>query len=161
MLWATTRAHPTWFYDWDAVRSSIVHADSIRGMEPLDLDAQYALAARVIAASARRTVDAGVDCAVVGHWVPSSVAAEYAHTWDDLDALDPLIVVLLPRVEVCVARNAGDAARRGPFAVTPEQVEYWHPLHAAWRDEPRAVVVDTSDMTRAAVVSAIEDLVSP
>jgi hypothetical protein len=161
MLWATTREAPTYFFDWDAVRSAVVLGDSLRGLAEMDVDAQYQLAANVMAASAQATIEAGNDCVAAGGWLPpAAVAVRYAATWDQMKALDPLIVVLLPGLEVCVARNADDAARRGRFAVPKDAVEFWHPLYARWTTEPSAVTIDTSELTREETVAELERLVA-
>jgi chloramphenicol 3-O-phosphotransferase len=160
MLWATTRPTPTWFFDWDAVRNDIVQADRLRGLSEMDLDAQYQLAAEVIAASVEASAHAGVDCIVAGAWAHrSAVEARYATTWDCLRELDPLVVVLLPSLEVCVERHAGDGARSSELGASRQAVSFWHPRFAAWADEPNAVVLDTSDWSPAETAAELERLV--
>ena len=157
MLWVATRDATTWFYDWDAVRSAIVLGDSLRGVAEMDIDTQYQLAANVIAASARATIEAGIDCVVAGAWAhPSAIDSRYARTWDQMGALGPLIVVLLPTLEVCVGRDAGARARGGDLATSREAVEFWHPLFAAWATEPNAMIIDTSELSRADAVAELE-----
>jgi hypothetical protein len=157
MLWATTRERPTYFYDWDAVRSAIVLGDSLREHGEPDIEMQYQLAANVMAASAHATIQAGNDCVAAGAWAhPSAIPGRYARTWDRMRTLGPLIMVLLPRLEVCVARNAADRARRGDFAVPSAAVEFWHPLYARWATDPNAVVIDSSELSREETVAELE-----
>jgi hypothetical protein len=156
MVWAVQRPRPTFFVDWDAVRSVVVVGDQLEGRPARDLDAQYRLAARVAAAQADWITRSGVDCVIAGARFPSP-PPEFADVWTDLDALDPIVVVLLPRLGVCLERNATDAARLGDFAVDQSHVtgsfeQGWD----SWADHPRAVVLDTSDKTPQEVVDAVE-----
>ncbi len=77
---------------------------------------------------ARQRDARGVDCIVVGAKAPFP-PAEFAHVLEQLDALDPITIVLLPSPDVCAARNAADPTRIGDFAVSEDLVrgsfEFW------------------------------------
>ena len=156
LLWSATRPN-VFALDWDLVRADVVAVDALRDAPQLPIDEQYALAARMIAAHAAQITASGVDCVVVGARPPHPPPA-FAGTGAALDELDPVTIVLLPSVDVCAARNAGDVSRTGDFAVAEARV---HESYGSWGWErwaelPRAAVLDTSAMTLAEVVDACE-----
>jgi hypothetical protein len=164
MLWSLRRPRPTFTLDWDTVRGVVVQADQLRGHASGDVSSQYRLAARALAAWAGTTTATGVDCVITGARVPSQPTdpVGWRHTWTDLDVLDPITIVLLPLVDVCVERNRADRARVGPFAVPEVHVRASYEFAwDAWRDRPRAVVIDTSEMSQEEVVASLDDWIAP
>jgi hypothetical protein len=162
-LWAMQRARATFAADWDDIQTTVMDSDLVRGRRLPDVTTRYRFAARVAAAQARRITTAGIDCVVTGARVPESPTdpPEWAHTWDDLDRLDPITVVLLPSVEARLARARNDSRRRGPYALSEEQIREsgswaWN----SWREYPRTAVLDTSDMDQQQVIAEIERAVS-
>jgi len=152
LTWSLRRAHPTWVLDWDVVAGVL----RIAGSE----GDPYASAAEVVATMAGQIVAEGVDCVVVGARLPAP-PAPWAHVWDALDDLDPIVIALLPSVETCVARNDADPGRRGAFAVAESTVRSSAAAQAAWRDVPSAITLDTTSMTVDDVCDALETAVSP
>jgi hypothetical protein len=162
LLWSVTRERPTFALDCDLARSVMLIADQLHGraLDSNDVAAQYDSAAKVAAEWAAQVTAAGVDAVVVGGRLPNPPFEAWRHSWDDLDRLDPITVVLHPRVDVCVTRNASDSARRGEFAVAEEHVRFTHALAwDEWKGRRQAVVLDTSEMTHHQVVAAVEDAV--
>lgn len=81
--------------------------------------------------------------------------------WDDVDLLDPIILVLLPSVEARLARARADPRRRGPYLIPEEHIRdsgawAWN----AWRTHPRAAVLDTSTMSQEQVIAELERAVA-
>ena len=164
MLWSLRRPRPTFTLDWDTVRGVIVQADRLRGYDSGAVSSQYRLAARALAAWAASTTATGVDCVITGARTPSQPTdpVDWRHAWTDLDVLDPVTIVLLPREEVCVERNRADRARIGPFAVPEAHVRAsYQYAWDAWRRDPHALVVDTSEMSQDDVVASLDELVAP
>lgn len=158
-LWAMQRERATFAADWDDIQTTVMDSDRLRGLPLADAASRYRFAARVAAAQAARINAAGIDCVVSGARVPESPTdpPEWRHMWDDLDLLDPITVVLLPNVEARMARAGRDRRRRGPYALTEEQIREsggW--AWESWRTHPRAVVLDTSDMDQQQVISELE-----
>jgi len=164
LLWSLQRRRPTFALDWDPIASAIEVSDDLRGHAALDVDSRYQLAAKVAAAHAATITGSGVDCVIVGARAPRGTAlpAGWEHTWDDLDQLEPYTVVLLPRMEVALERNRADRSRRGAFAVSDDHVRGGYAFGwEQWESQPRAFVVDTSDMTLQQVVAELEQLHIP
>lgn len=162
-LWAMQRARATFAADWDDIQATLMDADLVRGRPLPDAPSRYRFAANVAVAQADRITAAGIDCVVSGARVPDSPAEppEWRHMWDDLDRLNPITIVLLPSVESRLIRVRTDPRRRGPYAVTEEHIREsggwaWN----AWRDHPRAAVLDTSDMHQQEVITEVEQAVS-
>jgi hypothetical protein len=158
-LWAIRRSTPTFWLDWDGVHSCVAVADEIEGRPTKDPDAQYGLAAKVMAAQAEMINRSGVDCALSGAWALDA-PPEWQAAWDDLALLEPVVIVLLPSLEVCLSRNASDPARRGEFSVSADHVHGKYAFDwARWADQPRGVVIDNSALSLDETVEAIEDAV--
>ncbi|MEN3274184.1 MAG: hypothetical protein V7636_2945 [Actinomycetota bacterium] len=159
-LWTAVRKKPAFPLDWDQITSTVVVADELRGLPSSSPHEQYGFGARVAAAEAKWITRSGVDCVLVGARAPFP-PPELAAVWEPLDELDPVTIVLLPRADVCVARNAADAARIGEFAVPEEHVrgsfDMWH--WERWSELPRAAVLDNSDMSQLEVVDELDRLV--
>jgi hypothetical protein len=163
LLWSVQRERPTFAIDIDAMCSVLDVAGDLQGHPPLDAEQRYLLAGRVIAVQAERITATGIDCVVAAPRVPTRPEhpESWRHQWNDLDRLLPITVVLLPDVSVCLERNVADAARRGPFAVDAATVRLSYTLGwERWRADPRAAVIDTSTMTPADVVAAVEEAVT-
>jgi hypothetical protein len=64
-------------------------------------------------------------------------------------------------VEARLARARNDPHRRGPYALTEEQIrESSRWAWDSWRDNPRAAVLDTSELDQQQVIAKIERAVS-
>jgi hypothetical protein len=162
-LWAMQRARATYSADWDDIQTTMMDSDLLRGRELADAPSRYRFAARVAAAQAARITAAGIDCVVSGTRVPDGPndPPEWSQLWDDLDRLDPIIVVLLPNVEARLIRGRNDPHRRGPYAVAEEQIrESARWAWDSWHEHPRAAVLDTSEMDQQQVINEIELAVS-
>jgi hypothetical protein len=162
-LWAMQRARATFAADWDDIQATLMDSDLVRGNRPHDAASRYRFAASVAIAQADRITAAGVDCVVSGARVPDSPAEppEWRHMWDDLDRLNPITIVLLPSVEARLVRVRSDPRRRGPYAISEEHIREsgrwgWDD----WRGQPRAAVLDTSDMDQQQVITEVEQAVS-
>lgn len=162
-LWAIQRPRATYAADWDGIQTTVMDSDVLRGQPLADAPTRYRFAARVAAAQAARITAAGIDCVVSGTRLPDSAddPPEWRNLWEDLDRLDPITIVLLPSVEARLARARNDPHRMGPYALTEEQIREssrwgWE----SWGDNPRAVVLDTSEMDQQQVIDEIERAVS-
>jgi chloramphenicol 3-O-phosphotransferase len=154
--WAASRSTPTAHVDHDQARflvrggyisRSAAHADpSLRERA----DQQWLLAAAVCEAMATTYSAWGFDIAVSafrppGHW---------KECWEQLDTMRPIIIVLLPALEVLLAR---DAQREGRSHVGEAGVRRglgydWD----AWRADARACVIDNSELSVEQVVGLVE-----
>lgn len=75
--------------------------------------------------------------------------------WDKgFESVDYKIIVLLPDVEVALARNN---QRSGDAKLLESQVREHHEWLAAWHDDERARVIDTSKLSVQGVVQAIRE----
>lgn len=74
-----------------------------------------------------------------------------------LEGIDYKIIVLLPVVEKAVDRNN---LRTGDNRLAEAMVHNQHEEFSAWRDDPRATMVDSTNMNVVSVVQAIEDIAS-
>lgn len=159
LLWSM-RSERRIALDWDDIAGILLVGDELRGHPPTDISSRYKFAAKVAAAKADRATEAGFDCVIAGARVPANPTdpPDWLHTWDDLDHLDAITVVLLPSLDVCLARGR---SRHGPHAVSDEQIRASHGrAWSSWRGHPRAVVLDTSDMSQQEVVTEFERAVS-
>lgn len=107
---------------------------------------QWRLGADICAAAARAYAGAGIHCAVDTYLLPHT-----RQLWTAVDDLCPLVVVLLPDVEVAVERNA----RREGWGVPEDAVRANHAAMRRWYEVPDALVLDTSRLSLADVVRAI------
>ena len=124
---------------------------------PDSMDERYRLAATVMAKQAEAITEGGNDCIAVGAW---ALDWPGVNPWEPMAALGPVVCVLLPDVETSVSRNANDPRRQGVFAVPESYVRGSHALEwRRWADQPRAAVVDNSQMTIEQTVDALEDAV--
>jgi hypothetical protein len=156
MLWSNRRSRPTFFLDWDQVANVLLFA----GVEAQSAESRYRRAARVCASMTQAIVEAGNDCILVGAWARDD-RPEWRGTWSDVEALHPRVVVLLPTLAACLKRNSSDPSRQGAFAVPDAHVEGSHALDwASWSSQPRATVVDTTDMPLDRVIEVLETVIS-
>jgi chloramphenicol 3-O-phosphotransferase len=154
--WAASRSTPTAYFDHDQARFLVragyisrtaAHADPALREQA---DRQWLLAAAVCEAMATTYTSWGFDFAVSafrppGHW---------KRCWEHLDALDPIIIVLLSQLEVLLARDAERAGRShvGEASVRRGLAYDWD----AWRADKRACVLDNSHLTVDQVVTRVE-----
>jgi hypothetical protein len=154
--WATSRATPTAFFDHDQARFLVragyisrtaAHADpSLRELA----DRQWLLAAAVCESMAATYTAWGFDFAVSAFRPPGS----WQGCWEQLDIMEPLIVVLLPALDVLLARDAERSGRAhvGEASVRRGLAYAWE----AWRADARAYVIDNSNMSVEQVVALVE-----
>jgi chloramphenicol 3-O-phosphotransferase len=154
--WAASRSAPTAHFDHDHARflvragyisRSAAHADpSLR--EPADR--QWLLAAAVCEAMAATYTAWGVDFALSAFRPPGS----WQGCWERLDAMDPIIIVLLPSLEVFLARDANRVGRShvGEKGVRRNFAYHWD----AWRTDARAYVIDNSNLSVEQAVALVE-----
>jgi chloramphenicol 3-O-phosphotransferase len=154
--WAASRATPTAHIDHDQARflirggyvsRSAAHVDpSLRE----EAERQWLLAAAVCESMAATYVAWQTDMAVSAFRPPG----RWKGCWEQLDALDPLIVVLLAPVEVLIARDAQRSGRQhvGEASVRRGLTYDWD----AWHDDPRALVIDSGGLCVADAVVAVE-----
>lgn len=160
LLWSIQQSERRIALDWDLIAGILLVGDELRGHHFADTSSRYQFAAKVAAAKADQLTAAGFDCMIAGARTPASPTdpPDWLHMWDDLDRLDPITVVLLPSLEVCLARGR---SRHGPHAVSDEHVRASHGrAWSSWREDPRAIVLDTTDLSQQAAVAELEHAVS-
>lgn len=158
-LWSIQRERPTWPLEWDATAGALDAAQSL-GLDcvPDDVNERYQLAANIMAKQAQTITAGGNDCIVIGAW---ALDWPGPNPWQSMSALKPIVCVLLPDVETSVAHNAQDSHRQGVFAVPEEHVRGSHSLDwKRWAHEPRACVIDNTNLTMQQTVDALEREVS-
>src|SRR5215213_1046963 len=111
--WAASRSTPTAHFDHDQARflvragyvsRSAAHADPALREQA---DRQWLLAAAVCEAMATTYSSWGLDFALSAFRPPD----QWKGCWQQLDALQPIIIVLLPHLEVLLARDAERTGR--------------------------------------------------
>jgi hypothetical protein len=92
----------------------------------------------------------GIDFALSAFRPPGS----WKGCWARLDAMDPLIIVLLPALEVLLARDANRVGRShvGEGGVRRNFAYNWE----AWRTDERAYVIDNSELSVEQTVALVE-----
>lgn len=157
-VWAEGRqAHTAWF-DHDEARFLLKAGYVSRTQAAADpafrpeADRQWLLAASACEALAATYVSQGIDFALSAFRPPG----DWMDCWSDLDKLEPVTVVLLPPIEVALARDAG---RTGRAQTGSESIRraYRYPW-TEWDRSPRAHIIDNSDLSPADVASRVEKL---
>jgi chloramphenicol 3-O-phosphotransferase len=154
--WAASRSTPTAHADHDQARFLVrggyvsrtaAYADpSLREQA----DQQWLLAAAVCEAMAATYSAWGFDLAVSAFRPPG----QWKGCWERLDALHPIIIVLLPALGVLLAR---DAQREGRSHVGEGSVRRGFAYDwGAWRTDERAYVIDNSELSVEQVVGLVE-----
>jgi chloramphenicol 3-O-phosphotransferase len=156
--WATAQAVPTAHLNLDSVRGrfrSHLRQPHIAGWTP-EVDWQYNLARRVVVAAVREYIDSGVTCIVDDGLLPTHPAISYERWSEQLQGLPRRVVILLPTVEICLARNAQRPAGK---RLADGLVRRFHGMSSKWiaADVP---VIDNSDLTVSDTVIAITDALS-
>jgi chloramphenicol 3-O-phosphotransferase len=155
--WASSRSVQTACFDHDHARflvqagyvsRSAAHADpSLRDQA----DLQWLLAAAVCEAMAETFTAWGFDFALSAFRPPGS----WKECWQRLDAMNPIIVVLLPSLEKLLSR---DAERTGRNRVGEESVRRGFAYDwEGWHSDARAYVIDNSEMSVEQVVALVEE----
>lgn len=163
--WTGSRGQPTAFIDDDTIRSFVRNGEvseevaALRRRSMKDFIAQYHLSASVCAAMVRAYRARGVGCAVASQRSPDGAAPpEWRGGWADFDTLDPLFVVLFPSLDTCLARNR--ARYVGKQELPDEQIVSNYGFGwEGWRAHPRAVFVDSTEMTMEDVVARVNEIV--
>jgi chloramphenicol 3-O-phosphotransferase len=154
--WAASRTAPTAHFDHDQarflVRGGYISRSAAHATPSLreQADRQWLLAAAVCEAMAATYTAWGFDFAVSAFRPPGS----WRGCWEQLDAMNPLIVVLLPALEVLLARDAQRTGRShvGEGSVRRGLLYDWE----AWRADARACVIDNSALSVEQVVACVE-----
>ena len=158
--WASSRATPTALFDHDQarflVRAGYISRTAAHANPSLreQADRQWLLAAAVCESMAATYTAWGFDFAVSAFRPPGS----WQGCWERLDAMNLLIVVLLPRLEVLLAR---DAQRTGRTHVGEESLRRGlaYPWET-WRADARAYILDNSELSVEQAVNLVEQEVS-
>lgn len=154
--WATSRTKQTAHFDHDHARF-LVRAGYIDPAASLAnpalreaAEAQWLLAAAVCEAMAVTYTTRGVDFALSAFCPPGNLK----ESWEPLDALNPMIVVLLPRLEVVLRRDANRVGRShvGEQGVRRNFAYDWE----TWRTDKRAYVIDNSELNVEQTVALVE-----
>ncbi len=154
--WATSRTKPTALFDHDharfLVRAGYVDPAASIANPALRAAAedQWLLAAAVCEAMAVTYTTRGVDFALSAFCPPGNLQ----ESWAPLDALNPMIVVLLPKLEVVLRRDAKRAGRSqtGEQGVRRNFAYDWE----SWRTDKRAYVIDNSALSVEQTVALVE-----
>jgi hypothetical protein len=158
MAWAAQRPRVTAPLDWDELHNVLFRGNRLRSST--DVHNRYRFAARIAAATAADVTTQGLDCVITGARVPHSPTdpPEWLGHWDDLDQLDPITIVLFPSLETRLERRRREPAR---LALSEEFVRHSHGFGwERWHEQPRSAVLDTSDLTPAEVLAAVEQAVT-
>ena len=110
-----------------------------------DEERQWALARTICCDMARRYIEAGIAC-IIDAFAPPD---EYRRWQEELADLAVRVVVLLPSVDVALARNAG---RSGDALLRDASVRENHGWMALWRNEPTALIIDNGQLSVDAVL---------
>ena len=155
--WAGSRATPTAFIDHDLIRFHLRSGYVSRSDAHRDAtlrtgaDQQWLMAAAVCEAMVDTYATWGVDVALAAFRPPGN----WRGCWAGLDAMRPVVVVLLPSLDVCLAR---DSLREGRMRGGEETVRRSYRFDwATWGDHPDVVLLDTSSMEVEQVIARVED----
>lgn len=157
MRWAAERPRVTAPLDWDELHNVLFRGDRLR--QASDVHARYRFAAKIAAVTAAHVMASGFDCVITGARVPAGPTdpPEWLGHWDDLDQLDPITIVLLPSLETRLERRLRDAGRLADPGMSEEQVRISHGFGwEKWCGQPRAAVLDTSELSLEEVLAAVE-----
>lgn len=155
MAWAAQRSRITAPMDWDQLRGTLFHGSRLQAAD--EISTQYRFAARVATMTAAHIIDSGFDCLIAGPRVPAGPTdpPSWVGVWDELDQLEPITIALLPSVDTRLERLRLDTGR-----VQPPSEDHVRESHRwaweSWREQPRAAVLDTSEMTLDQVLVAVE-----
>jgi hypothetical protein len=119
-----------------------------------EAERQWELAKHVTAAMARVYVDSGVSVVLEAFATPPDLAV-----WMELlgDIL-VTVIVLLPDIEITLARNSG---RTGIKKLRASDVQQNHAWSAGWAGVPEATVIDNGAMDLTEVAEKILQLAAP
>lgn len=157
--WAQSRSTPTAHFDHDQARFLVQGGYISRTAARADpslrklADHQWLLAAAVCESMAATYRAWGFDFALSAFRPPG----QWNNCWGQLDEMNPLIIVLLPTLEVSLKRDASRTGRSrvGEDGVRRNFLYDWQ----AWRANPRAYVIDNSGLNVEQVVMLVEGAV--
>ena len=156
--WAASRAPLTAWFDHDdarfIVKSGYVSRSAAAADESLrpEADRQWLLAAAVCEAMAATFASDGVDFALSAFRPPG----DWKGCWSRLDAMNPLIIVLLPPMAIALER---DDTRTGRAHTGRGSIERAYSYDwERWREHPLAHVLDNASMSVDDVVAEVESL---
>ncbi|SDS32746.1 ATP-binding protein [Microlunatus soli] len=155
MAWAAQRSRITAPMDWDELRGTLFRGSRLQAAD--DISTEYRFAARIATLTAAHIIDSGFDCLIAGPRVPAGPndPPSWVGVWDELDQLQPITIALLPSLETRLERRRLDPGR--VQALSEDSVRESHRwAWESWREQPRADVLDTSEMTLDQVLVAVE-----
>ncbi len=154
--WATLRTKQTAYFDHDHARF-LVRAGYVDPAESLVNPAlreaaveQWLLAAAVCEAVVVAYTTRGVDVALSAFCPPGN----WEESWASLDALNPIIIVLFPMLEVVLRRDANRVGRThvGEPGVRRNFAYDWE----TWRTNKRACIIDNSALSVEQTAALVE-----
>jgi hypothetical protein len=151
--WAAAQDRPTAHLNLDGVRGRL--RSGLRQPHETGWNAetawQWELARRVAVAGAREYLRSGVGCVIDDGLLPNHPVICYERWRELLGELDHRVIILLPDLETCLARNA----RREPAKrLSDRLIRRFHELSLGWLDAG-VPVIDNSGMSLAETVAAI------
>lgn len=152
--WATARPGFSAHIQLDDVREQIIggFADPIEGWSA-QTQCQYEIARENCADMARRFVGEGIACVIDDAIFPLWEGVDYTG-WRRLLADVPhMLVVLLPRYEVVVARNN---RRQGRRLLAPALLRTIYDMMMPWAEQSEFPVIDNSALSLAETAQAIQ-----
>ncbi len=156
VAWASAQPGYAAHIQLDDVREMVVggFADPVAGWTA-QTQWQYDIARRNCADMARRFVAEGICCVIDDAIFPLWESADYAGWRDLLNDLPHALVVLLPRYEVVLARNA---QRQGRRLLAPALLQTIYEMMLPWTAQNAFHVIDNSTLTPAETAEAIQRL---
>lgn len=114
---------------------------------------QFDLAQDLCVLQAVRYRSEGFGCVIEDAMFPGPKRASYDRWRDRLNGVPHRLVILLPRLEACLARNR---ARQGSKRLPDGLVTRFHQESLLWESRADGIVIDTSDLTITATVERLE-----
>lgn len=117
-----------------------------------DTETQMNVSIDICGDMAKRYQQAGINC-IIDCFAPLEDFDEWAKA---LKGVTYRIIVFLPEVEEAIARNN---QRTGDARLKEAQVKQQHEWLSAWRNDPRATILDPTNMDVQGVVRAIANII--
>lgn len=115
-----------------------------------EAERQWRIAIEICTASTKIYADHQVQCAIDTFLLP-----DHLSFWSGLAHLRVGLVLLHPPVDLAIQRNAERLAKTG-WGVPESQVRGNHAAMSAWKDDPRTLIPDTSNLSFQHSVAAID-----
>lgn len=140
------------FVEQDAIRQ-LVKAGFMNPSDPWtkNTEMQMSTSINICGDMARRYQQSGINC-IIDCFI--TLDPYVFDKWQaTLKGVTYKIIVLLPNVKTALARNS---QRTGDARLNEELVHNQHEEFSAWRDDPRATIIDTTNMSKDNVVQAMK-----